>query len=449
MEATYLILFLMLGLLIGILMTWLISKFYYSAKSITPGELKSNYVSKELFKSEQEENARLNLIIEKKDLQLQQVLTDLGGAEQQVALLTQRFETHKEEIAANEEQLELRFEKLANKLLDEKADKFSLHSQAQLNHLLLPFKNQLEVFQKQVTEVYKSEARERFTLQGEIKSLLDLNQKISQEAKNLTDALKGDNKTQGNWGELILEKILERSGLTRGNEYEVQVSSLNGEGNRIQPDVVINLPEGKHLIIDSKVSLNAYEQFVNASEASDQAEALKRHLLSIRSHIKGLSEKNYASARKLNTPDFVLIFMPIESAFSAAIQSDSDLFNYAWDRKIVLVSPTTLLATLRTISSIWKQEKQTRYAVDIANQAGSLYDKFVGFVDDMKKIESSIQQTDKAFHAAMNKLQFGKGNLIRRAEKIKALGIKTSKKLPDSILEDESDDSLISQMTFK
>lgn len=437
METTTLLLFLFLGLIVGALAAWLISKFYFSSKQITPSELQERYVLKELWIAEKEEVARQIALVERKEIQLQQVMTDLGGAEQNVANLSEKLDSQHKEMEEAHLQMHHRFENLANKLLEEKAAKFSEHNQLQINQLLSPFKMQLEIFQKQVTEVYKSEARERFTLQGEIKSLVDLNQKISQEAKNLTEALKGDNKKQGNWGELILEKVLERSGLSKGQEYEVQYSTQNETGKRIQPDVVVHLPDGKHLILDAKVTLTAYERFVNSESESAQTSNLKAHLLSVRTHVAGLAEKNYASAKALDSPDFVMLFMPIESAFSAAIQADPELFNYAWDRKIVIVSPTTLLATLKTVASLWKQEKQTRHALDIARQAGSLYDKFVGFIDDMKKIESTLNQADRAYHAAMNKLQFGKGNLVGRAEKIRELGVKTSKRLPDTVLQNQ------------
>ena len=443
MEITNLMLFLLMGLILGSLVTWLICKFYFSAKSITPGELKSKYVLKELWESEVEEVKRQNELLEKKEIQIQEIKADFGAAEQNVLNLQEKINSQKTELHEFHYQLQSQFEILANKLFEEKSLKLSHQNSLQLKQVLDPLRLKLDGFEKKVEDVYLNEAKQRASLQGEIKSLMELNQKISSEAKSLTEALKGDNKKQGNWGELILEKVLERSGLVRDREYSIQYSSINGNGQRIQPDVVINLPDGKHLIIDSKVSLTSYERFINSNSQPVQNEALKAHILSIRHHVKGLATKNYASAKSLDCPDFVILFLPIESAFSAAVKSDPEIFNYAWDQKIVIVSPTTLLATLKTVASIWKQEKQTRHAMDIARQAGALYDKFVGFVEDMKKVETSLESADKSYRLAMNKLQFGKGNLIGRAEKIKALGLKTSKNLPNSVLQSQLEEDTV------
>ena len=254
-------------------------------------------------------------------------------------------------------------------------------------------------------------------------------------------ALKGDTKKQGNWGEVILERILERSGLTKGSEYEIQFSTNNEDGQRIQPDVVLHLPDNKHIIIDAKVSLVAYEALVNATTEEDRERFLKDHILSVRSHIRLLGEKNYFSSQELNTPDFVLIFMPIEPSFGIAIQADAELFNYAWDRKIVLVSPSTLLATLKTVSAIWKQEKQTRNALDIARVGGALYDKFYNFLKDMNSLGDKIKSAQLSHDDAMNKLTTGNGNIIKKVEELKKLGAKTTKDIPQDLLEkaEESD----------
>jgi DNA recombination protein RmuC len=261
--------------------------------------------------------------------------------------------------------------------------------------------------------------------------------KISDEANNLTKALKGDVKKQGNWGEVILERILERSGLTEGREYEKQVSVISENGLRFQPDVVIHLPDQKHIVVDSKVSLVAYERLVNIEPDKDRSAFVKEHLLSIRTHIKILSEKHYQNAQGFNSPDFVLLFVPIESSFSIAVQEDHDLFSYAWDNKVVIVSPSTLLATLRTIASIWQQENQTRNALEIARQSGALYDKFVSFIADIESIGRSIESTRKTYDQATNKLYIGAGNLVKRAENIKKLGAKTTKEMPaDKLLEE-------------
>ncbi|TAL62428.1 MAG: DNA recombination protein RmuC, partial [Bacteroidetes bacterium] len=318
--------------------------------------------------------------------------------------------------------------------------KFTEQNKTNLDAILNPLKENITRFEKKVDETYKAEASERNSLKGEIKALVTLNKQISEEANNLAKALKGDTKKQGNWGEIILEKVLERSGLQKGAEYEMQVSLTGDDSKRVQPDAVIYLPDKKHIIIDAKVSLVAYESFVNAQTDEDREKNLQAHVISVKNHIKGLSEKNYQTLGALNTPDFVLLFMPIESSFSLAVQTDNELFNYAWDRKIVIVSPSTLLATLRTIASIWKQERQTRNALEIAEEGGKLYDKFVLFVEDLIGIGKKMDETKNIYTEAMKKLKDGSGNLVRRAEKMKTLGAKTTKELPKNLIERASEE---------
>jgi DNA recombination protein RmuC len=276
--------------------------------------------------------------------------------------------------------------------------------------------------------------KDREGLRTEIKKLHELNLKMSEEASNLTRALKADTKKQGNWGELVLQKVLERSGLIKGEEFILQPSFRNEKNELIRPDVIINLPDDKHIIIDSKVSLIAYEAYVNADTDVERAKFLKAHIDSLREHVRGLSGKDYQLAHELDTPDFVLLFLPIESAFSIAIQEDNTLFSFAWDRKIVIVSPTTLLATLKTVESIWKHEKQTRNAIEIARQSGNLHDKFVSFLEDMEKIGVQLRTTNKTYEGAYNKLTSGKGDLIGRIKKLQELGAKTSKEIPQKYL---------------
>jgi len=265
---------------------------------------------------------------------------------------------------------------------------------------------------------------------------------MSKDATNLTNALKGQTKTQGNWGEFILETILEKSGLVKGREYTVQESLTTHEGKRFQPDIIIKLPEGKTLIIDSKVSLNAYERFVSSEDERDRAANIKEHIASIRNHIKNLSSKNYQNLYDTKSLDFVLMFLPIEPALSLAIQNDMNLFNEAFEKNIVIVSPSTLLATLRTIASIWRQEHQNKNALDIARQSGALYDKFVGLLDDLKNIGDKIKATQNSYEDAMKKLSTGRGNLIGSVEKIKSLGAKTTKALPQNLLDSVEEDEL-------
>ena len=324
------------------------------------------------------------------------------------------------------------FKALASEILEQKSRALTLESQEGLEQILSPFREKIKDFEQQVSKSFDQEIREKVSLVTEVRKLYELNARISQEAHNLTNALKGDNKTQGNWGELILEKVLERSGLVKDVEYKTQVTSTNLVGQSIKPDVVIYLPEKKHLIIDAKVSLVAYEQYVSETDPLQIERFRNLHLNSVRNHIRLLSEKNYQSAFHLNVPEFVLLFMPIESAFSLAIQSDVELFNFAWDRRVILVSPTTLLATLRTVASVWKMEKQSRNVLEIARLSGDMYDKFEGFANDLLKIGQQLNSTKDTYHAAVNKLTEGRGNLVRTAEKIKSLGAKTTKTLPQS-----------------
>lgn len=332
------------------------------------------------------------------------------------------------------------FENLANKILDEKSKKFTNQNKENLDLILTPLRDRIRDFEKKVDEKYDNEQKERASLKGEIKTLHELNKQISQEAHNLTTALKGDSKKQGNWGELILERILESSGLIKGEEYITQQTTYNETGDRLFPDVVIQLPDDKQIIIDSKVSLVAYERFVNADEVEEQDKWLKAHVTSVKAHIKGLSDKNYHTSKGMNSPEFVLMFMPIESSFSASIRADDELFNFAWDKRIVIVSPSTLLATLRTVSSIWKQDRQTKNAVEIAKKSGLLYDKFVGFVKDMKTIGTRLESTQKAYDEGMKKLSEGRGNLVGKAEELREMGAKSSKQLPSEILGLEDED---------
>ncbi|HLP20723.1 MAG TPA: DNA recombination protein RmuC [Chitinophagales bacterium] len=349
--------------------------------------------------------------------------------------LRQKLAEQKGELEQLNQKFTKEFENLANRILDEKSQKFTEQNRNNLDIILNPFKEKLKDFEQKVDMAYKAESTERTTLRTEIKLLVDLNKQISEEANNLATALKGDNKQQGNWGEMVLEKILERSGLVEGTEYKTQLTDVNVEGDRIKPDVVIFLPDNKHVIVDSKVSLVAYNSCVNAVTDEDRARFLKGHIDSLRSHVKLLSDKGYQTASGLSTPDFVLLFVPIESSFSLAVQGDAELFNFAWDRKIVIVSPSTLLATLRTIASIWKQERQTRNALEIAEEGGRLYDKFVGFYEDLVKVGKKMDDAKGDYVEAMKKLYEGTGNLVRRAEKMKDLGAKTTKQLPQALID--------------
>lgn len=359
----------------------------------------------------------------------------LEKAKSEYRSLQEKLDTQKAELEEIQKKFTTEFENIASKILKKNSEEFTLANQKNIGEVLSPLKEKMLLFEKKVEDTYQKGLKDQTDLRAELKKLYDLNSRISEEANNLTKALKGDVKKQGNWGEVVLERILERSGLNEGEQgYQKQFSDFSEDGKRIQPDVVINLPDNKHIIIDSKVSLIAYERAVNALTDEERTKFVKEHLVSLKTHIKGLSEKHYQTAQKLNSPDFVLLFIPIEASFSLAIQEDQELFSYAWDQKVVIVSPSTLLATLRTISSIWQQENQTRNAMEIARQSGALYDKFVNFVGDLESIGKGLDSTRKTYEQAMNKLHTGSGNLIRRVEKIKKLGAKATKKLPLNLL---------------
>jgi DNA recombination protein RmuC len=327
------------------------------------------------------------------------------------------------------------FKALANQIFESKHKIFKSESKEQLDNILSPLSERIKEFEKRVEKSYNDESKERYSLIKEVRNLQDMNSRISKDAINLTNALKGESKTQGTWGEIILERVLERSGLEKGREYEIQVSLKNEEGRRLQPDVIVHLPEDKDVVIDSKVSLNAYERYCSSEDNIDRDNSLKQHLQSMRQHIKQLGDKNYHNLEGLKTLDFVLLFVPIEAAFSLAVQQDNNLFTDAFERNIVVVAPSTLLATLRTIQNIWRYEQQNKNAQEIASKAGALYDKFVNFVADLENIGSKIDSTQTAYQDAHNKLTSGRGNLIRRAEGMRELGAKVSKSLPQKLIE--------------
>lgn len=351
---------------------------------------------------------------------------------QQEKLVEQKLE-----MQQNKEKFNKDFELIASRILEEKTKKFTEHNRSNLDLILNPFKENIKAFEEKVERVYKAESDERNTLKGVITQLMDMNKMMSLETQNLTKALKGDNKKQGNWGEMILERVLERSGLVKNQEYRIQTSIQTTDGSRFQPDVVIDLPDEKHLIIDAKVSLIAYDRLVSCETEEDSELYTKQHIASIRNHVTGLSSKNYSDLYKINSPDFVMLFIPIESCFSIAVQKDAELFNFAWDKRVVIVSPSTLLATLRTIASMWKQERQNRNVMEIARLSGEMYDKFVGFVGDMDGIGKNIKQSQDAYDKALNKLSSGRGNLTTTAEKIKKLGAKTGKQLDKKFIGEE------------
>lgn len=371
----------------------------------------------------QAENGRLQVALKELETTLEK---ERKQADEKLALLNEAKEA-----------LTTQFKVLAGEILDEKSKKFTEQNRQNLDGLLKPLSEKIKDFEKKVEETYDKESKQRFALEREIKNLQELNQQISKDALNLTNALKGQTKTQGNWGEFILERVLEKSGLQKGREYEVQVSLQTEDGKRYQPDVIIHLPDERHVVVDSKVSIVAYDRYCATEDEAERREALKQHVASVRKHIAELSDKRYQDLYGIRSLDLVLLFIPIEPAFLLAAQGDADLFNDAFERNIVIVSPSTLLGMLRTIASLWRQAYQEKHALEIAEQAGRLYDKFVGFVEDLEDIGRKLQATQKAYDGAHNKLASGRGNLVTSAEKVKKLGAKASKALPAALVEDE------------
>ena len=340
-----------------------------------------------------------------------------------------------EEYVQDTDKLQQRFENLANKILDDKSKKFDETHKKGLRDLLDPLKDKIKSFEERVEKTNKESIERNSALKQQILGLKELNERMSKETVNLTQALKGSSKTQGNWGELILESILEKSGLEKDREYFIQATFTDDEGKKLRPDVIISLPDDKKLIIDSKVSLKAYEVFVNAEDEEAQQSALKAHSLSVKQHIDGLAAKNYHDIYAIESPDFVLMFIPIDTAFSAALSFNQDLYSYAFDKNIVVVTPATLLATLKTVDTMWKNNKQQRYAFEIADEAGKMYDKFTSLVEDLVGLGKRIDMAKATYEDSMKKLHYGKGDLITRAEKIKKLGAKANKDLNKKLVE--------------
>jgi DNA recombination protein RmuC len=400
-----------------------------------------------------EKESITKLLKEDKNRLLEELINEranLASANQSLESARSYYKSQQEKMAEQKIEIEqirkdfqLEFQNVANKLLDEKSKSFVEVNRTNLDILLNPLKENIKAFEDKVDKVYNMEAAERNTLKGVITQLMDLNKMISNEAQNLTKALKGDSKKQGNWGEVILERVLERSGLVKDREYRLQASLTDPDGNRLQPDAIIDLPDEKHLIIDAKVSLTAYERLVNCETEDERKLYSKAHVESIRGHVLNLSSKNYHDLYQINSPDFVLLFVPIESSFSFAVQIDAELFSDAWDKRVVIVSPSTLLATLRTIASIWKQERQNRNVLEIARLSGAMYDKFVGFVGDMEGIGKNIKLSQNAYDNAFSKLVEGNGNLTKTAEKIKGLGAKANKQLDQKYIGDEESTDVV------
>ncbi len=441
------IIYLILGAAAGFAAAWFLSKSKYSSKGISVEEsdnLKGLIVDLNSEIKIREE--KINMIIDElksykeenqnKDNQLINLQRNLAGKESDLKHLNERLAENKKEVEELQTKFKIEFENLANKILEEKSGKFTEQNKKNLDEILNPLKDKIQQFERKVEETHKKDIEDRASIQERIKNLIETSNQISEDAKNLTRALKGDSKTQGNWGELILENILERSGLVKDREYFVQQSLKDEEGSRFQPDVLVKYPGDRSVVIDSKVSLTAYEKFVASDDDDEQEKRLNEHLVSIKNHIKELNEKNYQNLYQLKTLDFVMMFVPIEPSYLIAIQKDPDLWNYAYEKRILLISPTNLIAALKMIASMWRQEYQSQNVLEIARQSGALYDKFVGFVSDLQDIGNKLDSTKKAYDAALNKISTGKGNLITTAQKIKDLGAKTKKELPKELFEE-------------
>jgi len=422
------IMYLIAALVTGLIISWFVSSFKFKMLINENSKLfeRSSLLEKD------KENQTTELKGEReKVIELSNSLASLTADHSN---LQQKLIEQKAEIEKLQEKFTMEFENLANRIFEEKGKAFTETNKANLTQILDPLKEKIKDFEKKVEESNKENIDRHASLRQQLQMLKDINQEITKEAKNLTEALKGQSKTQGNWGEFILESILEKSGLVKGREYLVQESITAESGRRFQPDIIIKLPENKSIVIDSKVSLVGYEKFVSSEIEHERQLALREHINSIRSHIKNLGGKNYQNLYQLEGLDFVLMFMPIEPAFALAVQTDSSLFNDAFEQNIVIVSPSTLLATLKTIASIWRQEKQNRNAVEIARQSGEMLDKFTAFVDDLISVGKGLVGAKENYDKAMNKLVDGRGNLVSRTEKIKLLGAKATKSLPPSIL---------------
>ena len=360
--------------------------------------------------------------------------------------LLERNKEQKQEVEQLQEKFTKEFENLANKILEEKTVKFTEQNKENLKNILSPLQDKIQLFEKKVEDTHKESIDYHAALRQQILGLREMNEQMSKETINLTKALKGDSKMQGNWGELVLERVLEKSGLEKDREYFVQQSHVTEEGNRVFPDVIINLPDGKKMIIDSKVTLTAYERYINEEDSDVKNQYLKEHIVSINRHVEQLGSKNYHDLYHMESPDFVLLFIPIESAFAVALNEDTSLYNKAFEKNIVIVTPSTLLATLRTIDSMWTNQKQQENAIEIARQAGALYDKFEGFVGDLIKIGKKMDEAKIEYGNAMNKLVDGKGNLITSVEKLKKMGAKAKKALPESVLKRaENEENLLTE----
>ncbi|MBL7924761.1 MAG: DNA recombination protein RmuC [Bacteroidia bacterium] len=442
---------LLLGLLLGALISWLYFKSLKNSSPGVPPELLSEAEKQKAVALQQLEDARQQLLkVETTALQLRSELAETVSqkvkSESAAQALEARLEDQRKDLESIRQQMKEQFSTIASEIVLKNAQRIQEEHKVKLDDILSPLREKIDRFETQVRQTHEERIREHQSLREQLGQLQSLNKSIGDEARNLVTALKGQSKTQGNWGEMILEKVLERSGLVKGREYFIQSSLQSDEGRRLQPDVIISLPEGRSLVVDSKVSLIAYERYCNAEDEAARAMALKEHLGSMRKHIRDLSAKNYQNLYQIKTLDFVLLFVPVEPAFALAVEQDHEMFNEAFDRNIVIVTTSTLLATLRTIASIWRLEYQNKNALEIAKQSGDLYDKFAALIDDMIAVGKKMQDAQSAYESTMNKLHSGRGNLVSKVENLKKLGLKTSKQINQKLIDrtediDDNDDA--------
>ncbi len=421
------VILLLSGLFLGGILGWLIAF----------RQIGSAHISKALYDQLQQQADILREDLAEKEMELRKLTAVLAGREEKLKLLEKQLEQGQEQLASLHRQNREAFENMANRLLEEKSRKFTLHNKEQLDALLQPLRERIVEFGESIDKKFAEDARDKHLLKASIEQLKQLNGRLSEDANRLAKALTGDSKTQGDWGEYQLEVLLQKAGLEKDIHYSTQSAFKDEEGRAKRPDFLVHLPEGKELVIDCKVSLTAYERYFAEQDEAGRRQQLKEHLLSLRQHIKGLSRKNYQKLYGIHTPDYVLMYLPVEGAFALAQQADPELFVKALESNIVVVSPTTLLATMRTVAYIWKQEKQKRSVEEIVRQSGLLYDRFVAFVEDLKEIGQRLDGAQNAYDKAMRKLITGKKHgdtLVGRAEKIRQMGVKTSKKLPPDLL---------------
>ena len=432
MEILNLLIGLAAGISIGVL---------YSKNKAAPNGSNSdlnNYVAKELYTSEKERSEKTEKENREKEELIGNLKADVSSKNTLIDTLNSKLDEESKRLIEQQKQLQTQFENMANEIFEKKSEKFAEQNQKNIDLILKPLGEKIKSFEQSVEDKYVKDQKNKAGLSEQIKLLQETNQQISQDANNLAKALKGDSKVQGDWGELQLEVLLEKSGLYKGVHFRTQNSLKDEEGNDKRPDCIIDLPDEKNLIIDSKVSLSAYEQYVNSEDELKKQVLLKQHLESIKKHIKDLAGKDYPNLYSINTPDYVLMFVPIEPALTLALQEDGEIFNLALNKNIILVSTSTLMATMRTVSFIWQQENQKKNVLEIARQSGALYEKFIGFTNDLEGVGKAIENAHKKYEAAQSKLISGRGNLVNSVEKIKKLGAKTNKSISQDLI-DKSD----------